>query len=207
MVEVPNPSALFLSTTNPDAPTAPASGCAVSAIVEGSRGMLCEIQAIASKTTGAASPTGATFPPKHRQNGLDMDRFALLLAVLAKRARLPISTMDVFVNVVGGLRVREPASDLAVVTAVASAVHDVAWPKETCFVGEVGLAGEIRAVPHLDVRLREIAKLGMKRVYLPWLPKYAALVGQPGQAVAASHLFTSLPNTLSVVPCQTLDQV
>ncbi len=148
-----NPSALFLEGRQTSA-----SGSAVAAILEGSRPLLVEVQALA-----VGSVYGA---PQRVATGFDGRRLALLLAVLERRVGLRTSDRDVFLNVVGGMRLREPAADLAVVAAVASAVRGQLADSEAVFVGEVGLGGEVRPVSQLDRRLAEAGRLGFRRAYL-----------------------------------------
>jgi DNA repair protein RadA/Sms len=154
LVEVPNPSAAFLAERPQDAP-----GSAVLATLEGSRPVLVEIQALVSRS-GLAMPRRATI-------GLDPARVALLLAVLEKRMRMPLHDQDVFLNVAGGLRVDEPAADLAVVAAVASSARGKALPADVVVWGEVGLTGEVRSVARAESRLREAGRQGFRRCVLP----------------------------------------
>jgi len=147
LTAVANPSALFMGDGSVS------SGTAVTALIEGSRPVLVEIQALAAKAGYGT--------PQRVATGVDQRRLALLLAVLEKRTGLPVSQLDVFVNVAGGLRLTEPAGDLAIATAVASSVFDVALPARTVFIGELGLGGEIRAVSQMERRLAEAAQLGM----------------------------------------------
>jgi DNA repair protein RadA/Sms len=151
---VENPSAAFLAGRPPLAP-----GCTVVATLEGSRPLLLEIQAL-------ATPTGAPVP-RRVANGLDSSRVALLLAVLEKRLGISLGTMDVFLNVVGGLLVREPAADLGVLAAVLSSARDIPIPPTWAFFGEVGLGGEVRRVPQAGKRLQELERLGFTRAILP----------------------------------------
>jgi DNA repair protein RadA/Sms len=150
---VDNPSALFLQGRQDRA-----SGSAVVAALEGTRPVLVEVQALVNKSVYGS--------PQRVATGFDGRRLALLLAVLERRARLRTSDLDVFLNVVGGLRLGEPAADLAVVAAVASAIRDVVLEPEAVFIGEVGLGGEIRPVRQLDRRLGEAGRLGFKRAYV-----------------------------------------
>jgi DNA repair protein RadA/Sms len=153
LIAVENPSELFLSDR-----AATASGTAVTALMEGTRPLLVEVQALAAKAGFGT--------PQRVATGFDGRKLALLLAVLDKRAGLPFAQLDVFVNVVGGLRVQEPAGDLAVAAALASSVYDRALPHDAVFLGEVGLAGEVRPVSQAERRIAEAAKMGMKTVYL-----------------------------------------
>ena len=135
-----------------------ASGSAVTALMEGSRPILIEIQALAAKAGFGT--------PQRVATGYDGRRLALLLAVLDKRAGLSFGQLDVFLNVVGGVRLQEPAGDLAVAVALASSVYDRSLSHDAVFVGEVGLGGEIRPVSQAERRLAEAANLGMTTAYL-----------------------------------------
>jgi len=150
---VANPSELFLGDRD-----ASASGSALTALMEGSRPILLEIQALATKAGFGT--------PQRVSTGLDNRRLALLLAVLDKRAGLTFAQLDVFVNVVGGMRLQEPAGDLAVAAALASSIHDRALPADVLFLGEVGLGGEVRPVSQAERRIAEAANQGIARVYL-----------------------------------------
>jgi DNA repair protein RadA/Sms len=154
LAEVESPSELFLAER-----PLHASGSTVIASVEGTRPLLVELQAL-------GSPSGFG-TPRRVANGIDHQRMALLLAVLEKRLGLPLQTHDVYVNIVGGLRIDEPAIDLGVVAAVASSLQDIPIDPELVIFGEVGLTGEVRAVGHVAARLREAAKLGFRRCLLP----------------------------------------
>ncbi|HFB52682.1 MAG TPA: DNA repair protein RadA, partial [Anaerolineae bacterium] len=154
MIEVPNPSEIFLTERLPNA-----SGSAITVTVEGTRPLLVEIQALASTTTFGN--------PRRTPNGVDMNRLLLILAVLTKRAGVRLGDQDVFVNVVGGLRVNEPAADLPIAAAIASSVKNRPIAADAVLIGEIGLSGELRAVGHLENRLKEAAKLGFKRAILP----------------------------------------
>ena len=151
---VPNPSKMFLAERPTNAP-----GSAVLCTVEGSRPLLVEVQALVSSSTyGTARRTA---------NGIDQQRLALLLAVLEKRAGLNLVGDDVFVNIAGGMTVDEPASDLGVVAAIASSVRNRVVPATTAMFGEVGLAGEVRAITQSSLRIREASQLGFRRCILP----------------------------------------
>ncbi len=150
---VANPSELFLGDR-----TSHASGSAVTALIEGSRPVLIEVQGLAAKSGFGT--------PQRVATGYDGRRLALLLAVLDKRAGLSFSNLDVFVNVVGGVRLQEPAGDLAVAASLSSSVHDRPLPRGAIFLGEIGLGGEIRAISQAERRLAEAAKMGMKVAYL-----------------------------------------
>jgi len=152
--EVSNPSALFLAERDPEE-----SGSVVTATVEGNRALLVEIQALV-----APSAYGT---PERKASGLDYRRFSMLLAVLERRAGLSLAACDAFTNVAGGVRIIEPAADLPTALALASSSRDVPFPADAVAVGEVGLGGEVRAVPHMDRRLKEAQKLGFTRAFIP----------------------------------------
>jgi DNA repair protein RadA/Sms len=154
MAEVPNPSEVFLEERVANAP-----GSAVAVTMEGTRPLLVEVQGLTSSTSFGH--------PRRTANGVDYNRLLLTVAVLSRRVGLRLTDQDVFVNVVGGLRVSEPAADLAVAAAIASSVWDRPLPPDLAFIGEVGLSGELRPVPHMPHRLREAAKLGFRRVIAP----------------------------------------
>jgi DNA repair protein RadA/Sms len=154
LMEVANPSALFLSDHD-----AEISGASVLAAMEGTRPMLVELQALI-----APSPLGT---PRRAVVGWDSGRLAMVLAVLESRCGLAIGANDVYLNVAGGLRVSEPAADLAVAAALASSLSGIAVPPETVVFGEIGLSGEVRAVSHTDARLKEADKLGFTRAIVP----------------------------------------
>lgn len=134
------------------------SGVAVSAMLDGSRPFLIEVQALVS--------SAAYGTPQRSATGFDVRRLNMLLAVLEKRAGFKLSVKDVFLNMAGGLRVSDPACDLAVICAVLSSNFDFAIPADTCFAGEVGLSGEIRPVSQTDRRVSEAARLGFRRIYI-----------------------------------------
>ena len=153
LLPVANPSAAFLAARH-----AGISGSAVTALMEGTRPLLVEIQALAARAGFGT--------PQRVSAGVDHRRLAVLLAVLERRAGLPFGDLDVFVNVVGGVRLSEPSSDLAVVAALISSVRDRALPADALFLGEVGLGGEVRAVAGVDRRLAEAARHGFRRAFV-----------------------------------------
>jgi DNA repair protein RadA/Sms len=155
LVETPNPSALFLGGADGERP----SGAAVFAGVEGSRPVLVEIQALAAPT--------AYGTPRRAVVGWDSARLAMILAVLETRCGLSFSGRDVYLSVAGGLRITEPAADLAVAAALVSALVDQPLPKHCVVFGEVALSGEIRAAGRADLRLKEAAKLGFTAAFAP----------------------------------------
>ena len=148
--EVPNPSQ-FLLEGRPEG----ASGTCVACVMEGTRPVLAEVQALATKTTFNV--------PRRTADGFDFNRAVLLMAVAEKRGGMKLSAFDVYINVIGGLQLDEPAADLPVVLAVASSYRDKPIDSDLIAIGEVGLTGEIRSVSHLNQRLAEVARLGFKR--------------------------------------------
>jgi DNA repair protein RadA/Sms len=154
MVEVENPSEVFLAERMVNAP-----GSAIVVTMEGTRPLVVEIQGLTSATSFGH--------PRRTANGVDYNRLLLTIAVLSRRVGLRLADQDVFVNVVGGLRVQEPAADLAVAAAVASSIRDKALPANLALIGEIGLSGELRTVSQLESRLKEAAKLGFKRILVP----------------------------------------
>jgi len=156
MIEVPNPSELFLAER-----VLNAAGSAIAVTMEGTRPLLVEMQALTSPTTFGN--------PRRTPNGVDSARLLLISAVLTKRFGLKLHEQDIFVNVIGGLKVNEPASDLAMAVALASSYYDKAAPPDLAFIGEIGLSGELRAVAQLPARIHEAAKIGFKRVLIPKL--------------------------------------
>jgi DNA repair protein RadA/Sms len=154
MREVPNPSALFLAERPKDAP-----GSVIASTSEGSRPMLVEVQALVAPFAAGSG--------RRTANGVDGARLAMILAVLERKAGLALTSADVFINVAGGIRVDEPAIDLAVALAVASSLRDRAVAAHTVAFGEIGLAGEVRGVPRAQARLAEAQQMGFRRAIVP----------------------------------------
>ncbi|MFN7325482.1 MAG: DNA repair protein RadA [Chitinophagales bacterium] len=151
--EVSNPSELLLSQKDEEL-----SGCAIAATMEGMRPMLIETQALVSKAVFGT--------PQRTATGFDMRRLSMLLAVLEKRCGYYFSINDVFLNLAGGIRVEDPAIDLAIVASLISSLTDVSIPNNICFAGEVGLSGEIRSVGRIEQRIAEADRLGFKAIYI-----------------------------------------
>lgn len=151
--EVLNPSEILLSNREETA-----SGVAIAAMVEGQRPLLIETQALIS--------TAAFGTPQRSSTGFDLRRLNMLLAVLEKRSGFRISSKDVFLNIAGGLKVDDPAIDIAVAAAIISSLEDVEIPPNICFAGEIGLSGEIRTVSHIENRISEAEKLGFEKIVL-----------------------------------------
>ncbi len=154
MEEVPNPSEAFLAERMVNAP-----GSAIVVTMEGTRPILVELQGLTSPTSFGN--------PRRTPNGVDFNRLLLVAAVLTRRLGMRLGEQDIFVNVVGGLKITEPAADLAVAAAIASSVKDRPVRADAVLIGEIGLSGELRSVGQLDVRLREAAKLGFKAAIVP----------------------------------------
>lgn len=154
MAEVPNPSEMFLAERMVNVP-----GSAIAVTMEGTRPILVEIQGLTSNTSLGN--------PRRTPNGIDMNRLLLNVAVLTRRLGLHLGEQDVFVNVIGGMRISEPAADLAVAVALTSSLRDIAVRADTVLIGEVGLSGELRMVGQINNRLREAAKLGFRTAIVP----------------------------------------
>ncbi len=154
MEEVRNPSEMFLAERLPNA-----AGSAIAVSMEGTRPLLVEVQALSSHT--------AFSQPRRTANGIDLNRLLLLTAVLSKRLGLNLSDQDVFVNVVGGMHISEPAADLSIALAILSSYRNVPVAADLAVVGEVGLSGELRSVGQLSRRLHEAGKLGFARALVP----------------------------------------
>lgn len=154
LIEVPNPSQILL-----DGRPEGASGTCVACVMEGTRPILAEVQALVAKT--------AFNVPRRTADGFDFNRAVLLMAVAEKRAEIKLSAFDVYINVIGGLRLDEPGADLPVALAVASSYRDQSIPNDLVAIGEIGLTGEIRSVSNMNQRLAEVSRLGFKRCIIP----------------------------------------
>ena len=152
--EVSNPSDLFLSQQSSDV-----SGNCVTCIMEGSRPILIEVQALVTPSNYST--------PQRTSTGFDQRRLSLLIAVLEKRAGMGFAGQDVYLNIAGGIKISDTAADLAVMTALASSLKDIPVTQKTLFAGEVGLGGEVRRIPFLNQRLGEAEKMGFKRAVIP----------------------------------------
>ena len=154
LIEVENPSLAFLSQRQDEAV-----GSVVVPVIEGSRPLLVEIQALTNATSFGM--------PRRTANGVDFNRLLIITAVLSRRLGLKLGNQDIIVNVTGGLKIDEPAADLGIALAIASSYRDVSVDRGLAVVGEIGLSGELRAVPQLDRRIGEAARLGFKRILTP----------------------------------------
>ncbi len=177
--EVINPSEFFLSGRPEDA-----SGSAVVCIIEGTRAMLVEIQALCTDSNFSM--------PKRTSVGLDYNRVGLLTAVLEKRGGINMSGCDCYVNVAGGLRINDPSTDLGVVLSIASSFRDRPIDKGTVIIGEIGLAGEIRGVRNISQRIKEAEKLGYTRVIAPKSNASKSIEGQGVEVVYVSNISEAL---------------
>lgn len=154
LIEVPNPSQMLLEGRPEGAP-----GTCVACVMEGTRPILAEVQALVTKTTFNV--------PRRAADGFDFNRAVLLMAVAEKRAAMKLNVFDAYINVIGGLRLEEPGADLPVILAVASSYRDQVIPDDLVAIGEVGLTGEIRSVSHMNQRLAEVARLGFQKCVIP----------------------------------------
>lgn len=173
IMELPDPSGLFLGNRHE-----PASGTAVTVTLEGRRPFVAEVQAL-------VSPTSAP-QPRRVTSGLESARIAMMLGVLERRAGLRLSTQDCFVATVGGVRLTEPATDLAIALAIASSVLDRPLPADLLVIGEVGLAGDVRPVRGVERRLAEAARLGFRQAIVPAIDQHSALSVKPVASLAAA---------------------
>ena len=186
LVEVANPSALFLADRAPDGGDGRVSGAAVFAGLEGTRPVLMEIQALV-----APSSLGT---PRRAVVGWDAGRLSMVLAVLEARCGIAIGMRDVYLNVAGGLRVQEPAADLAVAAALLSSLGDSPVPHDAVVFGEIGLSGEVRPVAQMELRLREAAKLGFVEAVGPARPRRA------GTPLPETPRLREIPHVRHLVP-------
>lgn len=179
---VTDPSGLFVSRT-----PRPVAGTCVTVTMEGRRPLLAEIQALLDQS--------ATPQPRRATSGLDNARISMLLAVLQKRAGFNVGKLDCYISTVGGAKISEPAADLAAVMALASAAQDKPLPRKLAVFGEVGLAGEVRAVPGIRQRIAEVGRLGFTHMIVPASPNG---VGEVPMGVTVREV-TSLPEALSLL--------
>jgi DNA repair protein RadA/Sms len=183
LVEVPNPSAMFLAErADGEHGEGAVAGAAVFAGIEGTRPVLVEIQALV-----APSVLGT---PRRAVVGWDATRLAMIVAVLDARCGLSVGANDIYLNVAGGLRIGEPAADLAVAAVLISAMVETPVPADTVVFGEIGLSGRIRPVSHSELRLKEAAKLGFTEAWLPARPggQNAGRAARPGDGIATTPI-------------------
>ena len=179
MKEVPNASETLLSERAHDA-----SGCVVLCAMEGTRPIMTDVQALVAPTIFGN--------PRRMSSGVDVSRLFLLLAVLEKRASLPVYNQDVYINIAGGMTLTEPAADLAICAAVASSSRNLLLGADWALMGEVGLAGELRAVPHAERRLQECMRLGFSNIILPKSNLKGIRIPEGMNAIGAETLFDAL---------------
>ena len=154
MCEIDNPSSVLLSEKNENV-----AGSIVVASIEGTRPILVELQALTA--------TSVFGMPRRTANGIDYNRLTLLIAVLEKRTGLPLGNQDVYLNIVGGIKINEPALDLGIILAVSSSFKNIPIPNDVIAIGEVGLTGEVRSVNQIEKRIKEAEKLGFKKCIIP----------------------------------------
>ncbi len=183
MIEVPNPSEAFLAERMINAP-----GSSIAVTMEGTRPLLVEVQGLTSATSFGN--------PRRTANGVDFNRLLLITAVLTRRMGLRLGEQDIFVNVVGGLKIGEPAADLAIAAAIASSIKDQAMRADTVMIGEIGLSGELRSVSQLNNRLREAAKLGFKQAVVPRLVRKSEPYPKEIQVIEVRTLRQALDQSL-----------
>ncbi|MFN5926607.1 MAG: magnesium chelatase domain-containing protein, partial [Roseiflexaceae bacterium] len=186
--EIANPSQVFLAERSANTP-----GSAVAVTLEGTRPILVEIQGLTSNT---ANPQ-----PRRTVNGFDINRLQMLLAVLGKRVGLPLFNQDVYVNIVGGLKIGEPAADLAVATTIASSFRNQRVANDMVLIGEIGLSGELRNVSQLERRLGEAAKLGFTKAVCPPLQSPVHIDGM--QIIQARSVYDAIDAALGPAPRRT----
>jgi len=185
LAEITNPSEAFLSERMINAP-----GSAIAVTLEGTRPLLVEVQALTSS---------AQFGNARRTtNGADYNRVLMLAAVLSRRLGLKLAEQDIFVNIVGGLKINEPAIDLAIAMAAASTYNDVALDPTTVFIGEIGLAGELRLPPQLAARVYEAQKLGFKKAVIPFRRNKGEALPKNIEIIEARSLYEAANSVLCV---------
>lgn len=184
MKDVANPSELFLTNT---VIKEALEGSAVVIVIEGSKPILAEVQCLVSTTY--SSPTGGKINPRRAADGFPLQRLLLICAVIEKRLRLAMWSSDVYLNVVGGLRIAEPTADLAVAMALISSYTTTPIHPATAFIGELGLGGELRGGKKTDLKVNEAIKLGFKRIILP---------------ASSGFKLTNTPADVTILPCANL---
>ena len=152
--EVKNPSEIFL-----DGRPSNATGCVVTCIVESGRPILLEVQALVTKTSFGI--------PRRTINGADINRLNLLIAIIEKRKNIPLFQYDIYINITGGLKIKDTSIDLAIIMAILSSFKEKALKNDCIYCGEVGLSGEVRSISNINIRVQEAIKLGYKTIFLP----------------------------------------
>ncbi|MFH1428445.1 MAG: DNA repair protein RadA [Candidatus Margulisiibacteriota bacterium] len=179
LVEVTNPSEIFLQDRNTEEP-----GSVVVSTMEGSRPLLVELQALVTMSGGFGAP-------RRTVSGVDYNRLAIILAILEKKAGFKLSQFDVFLNVVGGVAITEPAADLAIALAIISSIKNKPLPQLTAAFGELGLGGEIRPVSQTEARISEISKMGFEKVIMPG-GKYPKKAAEGLEVITAGKIWEEL---------------
>jgi DNA repair protein RadA/Sms len=177
--EVQNPSALFLSQRSDDT-----AGSSIVAVVEGSRSLLVELQALVVSSYLAN--------PRRFTSGMDYNRLSVIVAVLEKRGRLRLENQDIYLNAVGGVRITEPAADLGAALAIASSYRDLRVDPDLVAIGEVGLGGEVRPVSFIEQRVKEATKLGFTKIMLPYQAKEEAAQATKGTLIPVKSISEAL---------------
>jgi len=193
LAEVSNPSALFLSQRHEEA-----AGSAVLAALEGTRPLLVEVQALVASSSLAA--------PRRAVLGWDHNRLAMIVAVLETRCGISLAGYDIFLNIAGGIRINEPAADLAVAAALISAIQNEALPADMVFFGEIGLAGEVRQIAQSETRLKECAKLGFEKAVTPPANKKATKATPDGILTTEISHIRDLVDILGLKPQKRQDR-
>jgi len=179
LAEVKNPSEMFLSERQEDI-----SGSVVVSSLEGTRPLLLELQALVAPANFGV--------PRNMPTGVDRYRISMLTAVLEKRVGLQVQDSDIYVNITGGVKVAEPGIDLGIVIAIASNYRDLPVDSQTVIIGEVGLGGEVRAVSHIDTRIREAAKLGFKKAIFPEYNRKGLEIKEDIELVSVKNIYETL---------------
>lgn len=181
--QIDNPSSALLAERPREAP-----GSCVTCVIEGSRPVLAEIQGLAVETSGN---------PRRNVNGIDYNRANMIQAVMDKRTAYRVNSCDIYINVIGGLTIEDPGTDLAAILAIASSINNKPIPEDCAAIGEVGLTGEIRSVSQLEQRLKECARLGFKRCIVPKGNYKKLVIPESLKIIPAADLFDALKAVFS----------
>ena len=184
LCQIDNPSEMLLAERPKDAP-----GTCVTCVIEGSRPILAEIQAL-------AAPTGAN-NPRRNSNGIDYNRAMMMIAVMEKRTAFKVNSCDTYINVIGGLNIEDPGADLATVLALASSMKDKAISQDIAAIGEIGLTGEIRSALQMEQRVKECERLGFKRCIIPKSNADKLKINTNVEIIAVSNIYEALRAALS----------
>ena len=182
--QIENPSEILLSERPKDAP-----GTCVTCVMEGSRPILAEIQAL-------AAPTGSN-NPRRNSNGIDYNRAMMMIAVMEKRTAFKINACDTYINVIGGLNIEDPGADLATVLALASSMKDKSISQDIAAIGEIGLTGEIRSALQMEQRIKECERLGFKRCIIPKSNAQKLKINTSVEIIGVTNIYEALKASLS----------